>query len=86
MTSKAPPASPALIMLTYSRSKALGDLPIASESVEPDSMSSQTSIRLFFRRPGFCCPSRIRRLRKIGRPASCRMDNWRVKVAEDVRS
>ena len=52
ITSRAPPASPALIMLTYSRSKALGCLPMASESVAPDSISSQTSIRLFFSRPG----------------------------------
>ena len=45
MTSRAPPASPALIMLTYRRSKALGALAMASESVEPPSISSQTSIR-----------------------------------------
>ena len=43
-------------------------------------MSSQTSIRLFFSRPGFCWSSRICRLRRIGRPASCRIDNWRVKA------
>ena len=59
MISKAPPASPALIMLTYRRLNALGDLPMASESVAPASISSQTSMRLFFRAPGFDCCSRM---------------------------
>ena len=45
MTSSAPPASPALIMLTYRRLKHLGLLAMASESVEPASISSQTSIK-----------------------------------------
>ena len=80
MTSSAPPASPALIMLTYSRSKALGLFDIASRSVAPPSISSQTSIRQFLKRPGLHCPSRIRRLRRIGRPASCRIENCRVNV------
>ena len=59
MVSRAPPASPALIMLTYRRSKALGHLAIASESVEPPSISSQTSIRLFFSGRAWLLPSRI---------------------------
>src|SRR6185503_16898687 len=80
MTSKAPPASPALIMLTYRRLKHLGDLDIDSERVAPPSMPSQTSIRAFLRPPALACDSRILRLRRIGRPASCRMESWRVKA------
>ena len=42
-------------MLTYRRLKALGDLDMASESVDPLSISSQTSMRLFFSAPGLHC-------------------------------
>ena len=52
MSSRAPPASPALIMLMYRRLKTLGDLAIASERVEPDSISSHTSVRAYLRRAG----------------------------------
>ena len=84
MISNAPPASPALIMLTYSRLNALGHLAMPSESVEPPSISSQTSIRLFLKRPGLLWFSRIRRLRKIGRPASCRIESCRVKAVRTL--
>ncbi len=80
MISKAPPASPALIMFIYSRLKALGTLDMASESVAPLSISSQTSISAFFMAPGGDCSWRIFRLRNMGNPASCNIDNWRVKV------
>ena len=53
---------------------------MASESVAPPSISSQTSIRLFFSTPGLDWLSRMRILRRMGKPASCRIDNWRVKV------
>ncbi len=46
----------------------------------PDSTSSTTSMRAFLSTPGFIWPSRILRLRSTGRPASCRAENWRVKV------
>ncbi len=67
-------------MFTYNRSKALGHLPMASLSVAPASISSHTSISEFFMRPGFCWFSRMRRLRRIGRPASCKMESCRVNV------
>jgi len=51
--SVAPPASPALTMFTYRRSNALGCLANDSLSVLPDSTSSTTSIRAFFKAPGF---------------------------------
>ena len=75
MTSRAPPASPALTMLTYSRSKHFGCLANDSLNVMPDSTSSTTSMRAFLRMPGFIWCSRMRRLRRIGRPASCRVDS-----------
>ena len=34
----------------------------------------------FFKTPGLHWPSRIFRLRKIGRPASCKVESWRVNV------
>ena len=58
----------------------MGCLAKASERVEPLSMSSTTSASEFFRTPGLHCPSRIFRLRRIGSPASCRVESWRVKV------
>jgi len=62
----------------------LGALAIASESVAPLSISSQTSISEFFNVPGFDWFSRILRLRKMGNPASCKIDNWRVKVVRTL--
>ena len=42
---------------------------------------------VFLRRPGLgCWPSRIRRLRRIGRPASCRIESCRVKVVSTLRA
>lgn len=58
----------------------MGLLAIASERVAPPSISSTTSIRLFLSAPGLAWLSKIFRLRKIGNPASWRIDNWRVKV------
>src|SRR5262245_61748940 len=43
-------------------------------------MSSMTSPRAFLRTPGLHWPSRILRLRRMGRPASWRVESWRVKV------
>ena len=43
-------------------------------------MSSITSCSEFLSTPGLHWPSRILRLRKIGRPASCSVESWRVKV------
>ncbi len=62
----------------------LGALAMASERVDPPSISSQTSIRLFLSGPAWHCASRIRRLRKIGKPASCRIESWRVKVVSTL--
>ena len=58
----------------------MGCLAIASERVEPLSMSSMTSPSEFLSTPGLHWPSRILRLRRIGRPASCSVESWRVKV------
>src|SRR5262249_35548237 len=80
IASRAPPASPALIMLQYRRSNALGCFAKASERGEALSMSSTTSPREVLSTPGLHWPSRIFRLRRIGRPASCRVESWRVKV------
>ena len=80
ITSSAPPASPARTMFTYSLLNALGCLPSASDSAEPDSTSSTTSIIAFFSALGFIWRSRMRRLRSTGRPASWRVENCRVKV------
>ena len=86
MTSSAPPASPALIMLTYRRLKTLGALGHRfARASSPPSISSHESSSEFLSRPGFCCPSRIRRLRRIGRPASCRIESCRVNVVEILR-
>ena len=43
-------------------------------------MSSTMSWSAFFKTPGLHWPSRIFRLRKIGRPASCKVESCRVKV------
>ena len=43
-------------------------------------MSSTMSPREFLRTPGLHWPSRIFRLRKIGRPASCKVESCRVKI------
>ncbi len=43
-------------------------------------MSSTTSPSEFLSTPGLHWPSRIFRLRRIGRPASCRVESCRVKV------
>ena len=80
MASSAPPASPALIMLQYSRSNALGCLAQASERVWPLSMSSTMSPSEFLSTPGLHWPSRIFRLRRIGRPASWSVESCRVNV------
>src|SRR3954469_8743509 len=75
--SSTPPASPALIMFTYSLSNALGYLLIASDSVPPPSTSSATPPMIALRSPGFCCCSRICSDRRMGRPASWRVESWR---------
>ena len=62
-------------MLTYKRLKTFGLLAIASLSVDPPSISSQTSIKAFFSLPGFWLFSKIFKLRRIGKPASCRMES-----------
>ena len=46
----------------------------------PLSMSSITSCSEFLSTPGLHWPSRIFRLRKIGKPASWSVESWRVKV------
>ena len=43
-------------------------------------MSSTTSPSAFLSTPGLHWPSRILRLRRIGRPASWRVESWRVNV------
>ncbi len=43
-------------------------------------MSSTMSWSEFFSTPGRHWPSRIFRLRRIGRPASCKVESCRVKV------
>src|SRR6478609_9208753 len=80
MSSSAPPASPALIMFTYSRLKHFGLLAMPSERVEPASISSHVSSSEYLRRPPLACPAKIRRLRKIGKPASCKIESCRVNV------
>ena len=58
--------------------KIFGLLLIASESVDPVSISSQVSMSAFLSLPGLELCSKIRKLRRIGRPASCRMASCRV--------
>src|SRR5688572_6502550 len=81
MTSRIPPASPAAIMLTYSSSKALGCLRIASASEEPLSTSARV-IWMISRKALFSsCSPRISRHWTSGSPASSITENWRVKRA-----
>ena len=58
---------------------------MASESVPPPSTSSATPPMIALSNPGRCCCSRICRLRKIGRPASWRVESWRVKLTSCLR-
>ena len=54
MISRAPPASPALIMFTYSRLKHFGLLAMASESVEPGFDFVADVHQRVLKRPGLC--------------------------------
>ena len=58
--------------------EALGLLAMASESVSPPSIASQVSSSEYLSRPGLDCSARMRSERRIGRPASWRMESWRV--------
>ena len=78
MMSSTPPASPALIMLTYSLSKALGCLASASENEDPVSKSSATSPVMFLSAEGFIWLERILMLRTMGSPASMSTESCSV--------
>ena len=84
ITSRAPPASPALIMLHVEPVEGLGGLGHRLGEGGPAlDLVADVDQAVFQRGPAWLL-SRILRLRRIGRPASCRIESCRVKVVRSL--
>ena len=83
-SSRKPPVSPALIMLTMRVGKWSGCEPIAADSVAPCRTSARTRERADFSPGLLACSSRMASERRMDRPAAVIDANCRVRIARSL--